>query len=134
MSQCRISTLLGAPRLYSVRSNVNQTSLTPSCLGRGTDRYRDSQEVCRWVDGGGGEARGGGEGGEGLYLPLHIPHQNDFALKIGSDESRCYVSFIVRGKVSRQCPQNTAFEDGERRAKAGELNRRRPLTGLTPYR
>ena len=29
---------------------------------------------------------------------------------MGSDESRFNVSLIVRDKVSRQCPQTTAFE------------------------
>ena len=54
MSQCRISTLLGAPKLYSVRWNVNQTGLTRSCLGRGTDRDRDPR-----TGGGGGREAGG---------------------------------------------------------------------------
>ena len=33
------------------------------------------------------------------------------ALKMGSDESHFNVSLIVRDKVTRQCPQTTAFEE-----------------------
>ena len=65
-------------------------------------------------DGGGGGGRGGGEGakgGGGLYLTLHCHRQNDFCIKIGSDESHFNVSLIVRGKVARQCPQTTTCEE-----------------------
>ena len=44
------------------------------------------------------------------YLSLHRDHQNDFCIKMGSDESRFNVSLIVRDKVTRQCPQTTTFE------------------------
>ena len=40
---------------------------------------------------------------------------------MGSDESHFNVSFIVRDKVTKQCPQTATF-DGERRAEA-ESNR-----------
>ena len=30
---------------------------------------------------------GGGGGGEIIYLSLHCHHQNDFCIKMGSDES-----------------------------------------------
>ena len=30
---------------------------------------------------------GGGGGGEIIYLSLHCHHQNDFCIKVGSDES-----------------------------------------------
>ena len=45
-----------------------------------------------------------------IYLSLHSHHQNDSCIKMGSDESHCNVSLTVRDKVTRQCPQTTAFE------------------------
>ena len=44
-----------------------------------------------------------------IYLPLHCHHQDDFCIQIGSDESHCNVSLIVRDKVTRQYPQTTTF-------------------------
>ena len=50
--------------------------------------------------------------GEGDYnLSLHCHHQNDFCIKLGSDESHFNVSLIVRDKVKRQCPLTTSFEE-----------------------
>ena len=46
-----------------------------------------------------------------VYLSLRCHHQNDSCIKTGSDESRFNVSFIVRGKVTRQCPQTTNLEE-----------------------
>ena len=67
-----------------------------------------------------------------IYLSLHFHHQNDSCIKTGSDESYFKVSLIVRDKVTRQCPQTTAFEE------KGEPKRMRTevplLTSLTPYR
>ena len=37
-----------------------------------------------------------------LYLTLRYHHQNDFCIKMGSDESRFNVSLTVRSKVTRQ--------------------------------
>ena len=37
-----------------------------------------------------------------IYPSLHCHHQNDFRIKMGSDESHFYVSLIVRDKVTRQ--------------------------------
>ena len=40
-------------------------------------------------------------GREIIYLSLHCHHQNNFCIKVGSDESHllyCYV--IVRGKIA----------------------------------
>ena len=48
-----------------------------------------------------------GEEGEYIYLSLHCHHQNDFCIKMGSDENHFNVSLIVRDKVTRQCPQTT---------------------------
>ena len=66
-----------------------------------------------------------------IYLSLHCLHQNDFCIKMGSDESHFNVSLIVRDKVTRQCPQTTAFQE------KGEPKRIRTevplLTSLTPY-
>ena len=51
-----------------------------------------------------------GEEGE-FYLSLHCHYQNDFCIKMGSDESHFNVSLIVRDKVTRQCPQTAVFEE-----------------------
>ena len=45
-----------------------------------------------------------------IYLWLHCHHQNDFCVKVGSDESHFNVQLIVRDMVTRQCPQTTTFE------------------------
>ena len=67
-----------------------------------------------------------------IYLSLHCYLQNDACIKMGSDENHFNVSLIVRDKVTRQCLQNTTFEE------KGEPNRNRAeallLTSLTPYR
>ena len=87
--------------------------------------------------------RDGEKGGKGLwrwgereiiYLSLHCHHQNDFCIKVGSDESHFNVSvIIVRDKVTRQCPQTTTFfeEKGEPKQYRTEVL---PLASLTPYR
>ena len=64
------------------------------------------------------------------YTDSH--HQNDSCIKIGSDESHFNVSLIVRDKVTRQCPQTTAFEEqGEPKRIRTEV----PLfSSLTAYR
>ena len=69
----------------------------------GTRLIRDREKgVWRW-----GER-------EIIYLSLHCHHQNDFCIKMGTKESHFNVSLIVRDKVTRQCPQTTAFaEKGE---------------------
>ena len=83
--------------------------------------------------GGGG---GGGMGGkrEIIYLSLHCHHQNDFCIKMGSDESHFNVSLIVRDKVTRPCPctdHNFFEEKGEPKRIRTEVL---PLTSLPPYR
>ena len=45
-----------------------------------------------------------------LMLPCH--HQNDFCIKMGSDESHFNDWSIVRDRVTRQCPQTTTFLKG----------------------
>ena len=80
----------------------------------------------------GGREYGGGGKREIIYLSLRCHHQNDFFVKVGSDESHFNVSLIVTDKVTRQCPQTTTFEE------KGEPKRIRAdvplLTSLTPYR
>ena len=58
-------------------------------------------------------------------LSLHCHHQNDSYIKMGS----CFnISSIVRGKVTRQCPQTTIFEEkGEPKRIRTEVP---PLTSL----
>ena len=69
---------------------------------------------------------------ESIYLSLHCHHQNDFCIKMGSDESRFNVSLIVRDKVTRQCPQTTTLEE---RGEPKQIRTEVPLlTSLTPYR
>ena len=75
---------------------------------------------------------GGGGGREIIYLSLHCHHQNDFYVKVGSDESHFNVSVTVRDKVTRQCPKTTTFEvKGEPKRIRTEVPL---LTSLTPYR
>ena len=87
--------------------------------------------MCVWGGGGGNGVRRCGER-EIIYLSLRCHHQNDFYIKMCSDESHFNVSLIVRDKFTRQCPQTTIFEE------KGEPERIRtevpPLTSLTPYR
>ena len=76
----------------------------------------------------------GGGGGERdiIFLSPHCHHQNDFCIKVGSDESHFNVSLIVRDKVTRQCPQTTTCEEkGEPKQIRTEVHL---LTSLTPYR
>ena len=53
-----------------------------------------STETIRLIRDGekGGRGYGGGGGGEIIYLSLHRHHQNDFCIKVGSDESHFHVS------------------------------------------
>ena len=37
-----------------------------------------------------------------IYLSLHCHHQNDFCIKMGSDENHCNISLIVRDKVTNK--------------------------------
>ena len=67
-----------------------------------------------------------------IYLSLLCHHQNDFCIKVGSDESHFNVSLIVRDKVTKQCPQTTAFEV---KREPKQIRTEVPLlTSLTPYR
>ena len=53
-------------------------------------------------------SRDGRRWGKREIIP-HCRHQNDSCIKMGSDERHFNVSFIVRIKVTRQCPQTTTF-------------------------
>ena len=62
------------------------------------------------------------------YLSLHCNHQNDFGIKMDSDESHFNVSVGSDGqnhktmdKVTRQCPQTTTF-----------LKRKESRSGIEP--
>ena len=57
-----------------------------------------------------------GEEREIICLSLHCHHQNDFCIKMGSDESQ-----EVMDKVTRQCLQTTTF-----------LKRKESRSGLEP--
>ena len=81
----------------------------------------------------------GGEGGmevgeeaEYNYTYRYTVTTRMTCIKMGSDESHFNVSFNVRNKVTRPCPQTTTFEE------KGEPKRYRtevlPLTSLPPYR
>ena len=48
---------------------------------------------------------------ERRYLTLHCHHKNDLCIKMGIDESHFNVSFMVRGKAIRRCPQTTTREE-----------------------
>ena len=72
---------------------------------------------------------GGGDGREIIYLSLHCHHQNDFRIKVGSDESHF---IFVRDKVTKQYPQTTSVEvKGEPKQIRTEVPL---LTSLAPYR
>ena len=45
-----------------------------------------------------------GEEGDFITYRYTVIHQNDFCIKMGSDESRFNVPLIVRDKVKRPCP------------------------------
>ena len=67
-----------------------------------------------------------------IYLSLHGHHQNDFCIKVGSDESHFNNFIIVRDKVTRQCPQTPTFDEKEA---PKPIRTEVPLlTSLTPYR
>lgn len=67
---------------------------------------RLSQE--RYGGGGGGNSQEVGE--EGAYTYLHCHQQNDSCVKMGSDESCCNASFLVKDEITGQCQQTTMFE------------------------
>ena len=85
-----------------------------------------------------GEKRGRGYGGGGggemeiIYLSLHCHHQNDFCIKMGSNESHFNASVGSDGQSHK-----TVSTDHNLFEEKGEPKRYRtqvlPLTSLTPY-
>ena len=77
----------------------------------------------------------GGGGREIIYLSLHCHHQNDFCIKMGSDESHFNVSVGSDGQSHDSGTVSTNHNLSEEK---GEPKRYRtevlPLTSLTPYR
>ena len=86
--------------------------------------------------------RDGEKGGKGvwrweereiIYLSLQCHHQNDFCIKMGSDESHFKVSVGCDGQIHKIVSTNHNLLEEK-----GELKRYRtmvlPLTSLTPYR
>ena len=72
-------------------------------------------------------------GGEIIYLSIHCHHQNDFCIKMGSDESHFNVSVGSDGRSDKTVSTNHYLfeENGEpKRYRTGVL----PLTSLTHYR
>ena len=53
---------------------------------------RETIRLIRDEEKSGGEANEGGGGRETIYLSLHCHHQNDFCIKMDSDESHFNVS------------------------------------------
>ena len=85
--------------------------------------FRDGEKVGRGY-------RGGGRGR--LYLSLHCHHQNDFCIKMGSDESHFNVSVGSDGQSHKTVSTNHNLYEEK-----GELKQHRTevilLTSLTPY-
>ena len=76
----------------------------------------------------------GGKGGEEITcLSLHCHHQNDFCIKVGSNESHFNVSVGSDGQSHRTVStnHNLSEEKGEPKRYRTEVL---PLTSLTPYR
>ena len=84
--------------------------------------------------------KGRREGGKGawrwgereiIHLSLHCHYQNDFCIKVGSEESHFNVPLIVRDKVTRQVStdHNLFEERGE-----PKRNRTEVLLLTRPYR
>ena len=77
--------------------------------------------------------RWGGGGREIIFLSLHCHHQNDFCIKMGSDESHFNVSVVSDGQSHKTVSTNhNLFEEkGEPKQYRTEVLR---LISLTPYR
>ena len=81
----------------------------------------------------GGYGGGGGGWREIIYLSLHCHHQNDFCIKMGSDESYFNVSVGSDDQSLRTVSTNHNLyeEKGEPKRYRTEFL---PLTSITPYR
>ena len=78
--------------------------------------------------------KGGMEVGEReiIYLSLHCHHQNDFCIKMGSDERRFNVSVGSDGQGHKTVStnHNLSEEKGDPKRYRTEVI---PITSLTPY-
>ena len=79
--------------------------------------------------------RGYGDGGEReiICLSLHCHHQDDFCIKMGSDENHFNVSVGSDGQSHKTVSTNHSLfeEKGEPKRYRTEVL---PLTSLSPYR
>ena len=68
-----------------------------------------------------------------IYLSLHCHHQNDFCIKMGSDESHFNVSVGSDGQSHKTLSTNHSLfeEKGEPEQYRTQVY---PLTSQTPYR
>ena len=84
-------------------------------------------------EGGGGKGVFKWEDREIIYLSLHCHHQNDFCIKMGSDESHFNASVGSDGQSHKTVSTNhdLSEEKGEPKRYRTEVL---PLTSLTPYR
>ena len=84
------------------------------------------------MKGGGGEVVWRWREREIIYLSLHCHHQNDFCIKMGSNESHFNVSVGSDGQSHKTVSTNHNFseEKGEQKQYRTEVL---PLTSLTPY-
>ena len=72
----------------------------------------------------------GGVGG-GISLTLSCHRQNDFCIKMGSDEGHFDVSSVVSDRAKRQCHKLQVLKRGESKWNRTEAL---PLTNLALYR
>ena len=68
-----------------------------------------------------------------IYLSLHCHHQNDFCIKMGSDESHFSVSEGSDGQSHKIVSTNHNLSEEKRESKRYRTEVL-PLTSLTPYR
>ena len=131
------------PKTKTTTKQKTKTKQNKQTNKQTTNRLiRDGEKLAGGGGGGAGSMEVGEEGERlytyryslnNIYLSLHCHHQNDFCIKVGSDESHFNVSLIVRNKVTSK----TVFADRNFEEK-GEPKRIRNevplLTSLTPYR
>ena len=75
----------------------------------------------------------GGGGREIIYLSLHCHHQNNFCIKMGSDESHFNVSVGSDGQSQKTVSTNHNLSEEKEEPKRYRTEIL-PLTNLTPYR
>ena len=66
---------------------------------------------------GGGGGGGGGGQREIIYLSLHCHHQNDFCIKMSSDESHFNISLTLRDNVTRLFTDHNILKRVESRSR-----------------